>query len=79
MKNSGLIIRTAVLIYALFNNALVLSGVNALPFADEQVEMVFAEALTVGATLWAWWKNNSVTKDAQSADKYMRKLKQGGN
>lgn len=25
--------------------------------------------------IYAWWKNNSVTKEAQAADEYMRELK----
>lgn len=73
--DKGLIVRTAVLVYALINNVLVMSGINALPFADGDVEIAITGALTVGATLWAWYKNNSITKEARIADGYMRDLK----
>ncbi|MBO7170954.1 MAG: holin, partial [Clostridia bacterium] len=32
--------------------------------------------LTVGASVWAWWKNNSFTKAAQEADKYLEQLRE---
>lgn len=73
--SKGTIIRTAVLLYALINQVLVLSGLSALPFAEGDVELVITGILTVVASLVAWWKNNSVTKEAQEADEYLKKLK----
>lgn len=65
------IVRTVVLIIALLNNILTMSGYNPLPFSDEEVYTAATAALTVGATLWAWWKNNSFTEKAIEADKVL--------
>lgn len=73
-----LIVRTLVLVVALVNNALVMAGYSPIPYSNEQVEGFFAALLTVFATLWAWWKNNSITKDAKEADKYLKELKSSG-
>lgn len=73
--DKGLIIRTVVLVYALINNVLVMSGINALPFESEQVEIAVSSVFTVLATMWAWWKNNSVTKEAKEADNILKNKK----
>lgn len=65
------IVRTVVLIIALLNNILTMSGYNPLPFSDEEVYTAATAVLTVGATLWAWWKNNSFTGKAIEADKVL--------
>ena len=68
------IIRTIVLIVALINQALTLSGKNPLPIEDEQVVEILSYVFTLGASLWAWWKNNSFTKNAIKADEVLSKL-----
>lgn len=68
------IIRTIVLIVALINQALTLSGKNPLPIEDEQVVEILSYVFTLGASLWAWWKNNSFTKNAIKADEVLAKL-----
>lgn len=73
----GTIVRTAVLIFALVNQILTIAGVNPLPFTNEEFEAGFSMALTVVASLWAWWKNNDFTKNAIEAGKYLDKLKSG--
>lgn len=70
------LIRTIVLAVALLNQILVMFGLNPLPFSDEQVYEGVTAVFTVAASLWAWWKNNSVTKEAKAADEYMRELKE---
>ena len=69
------IIRTTVLAFALINQALTLAGVNPLPFSNEAVENFVAGVFTFGASMWAWWKNNSFTKEAIEADEYKEGLK----
>lgn len=71
----GTIIRTVVLFVALVNQILVMGGKSPLPFEDAEVEMFVSTALTAVASLIAWWKNNSITKEAQEADAYMWELK----
>lgn len=67
----GTIIRTAVLVFALINQVLTISGYNPLPFTDEDFGQAVSMVLTVGASLWAWWKNNSFTQNAIIADEYL--------
>ena len=74
MKTETLV-RTVVLVFALLNQGLTLAGMNPLPFESEQVENFTASIFTVGASMWAWWKNNSFTKEAIEADKYKKGLK----
>ena len=69
------IIRTILLVIALVNQALTASGKNPLPFSDETIYELLTILFTVGASVWAWWKNNSVTKEAIAADEFMRELK----
>lgn len=69
------LIRTIVLVVALINQSLVLVGYSPLPFDDAQVENAVTIVFSVVASLLAWWKNNSLTKEAKEADKYLKELK----
>ena len=62
------------LIVALINQALTLAGKNPLPFEDDEIVNVLSYAFTLGASLWAWWKNNSFTKNAIKADEVLAQL-----
>lgn len=77
MKNLSIstIARTGVLIFALLNQILTISGHNPLPWSDEQAYEGFTLLLTTVAALWSWWKNNSFTAEAIEADKIMKELK----
>lgn len=65
--------RTAVLVFALINQVLMISGCNPLPFSDDEFGQAVSMVLTVGASLWAWWKNNSFTQAAIEADEHLHK------
>ena len=69
------VIRTIILLVALANQFLVSFGLSPFPFSAEQIEVGLSWAFTVLATLWTWWKNNSITKEARQADEYMHELK----
>lgn len=71
---AGTIVRTAVLIFALINQVLTISGYNPLPFGDEEVGQAVSMLLTVGVSLWTWWKNNSFTQAAIEADEKLHKV-----
>ena len=70
------IVRAIVLAVALLNQILVMFGFNPLPWSDEQVYEGVTAVFTVAATLWAWYKNNSITEEAKAADEYLRELKE---
>lgn len=69
------VIRTVILIVALINQALTVTGKSLLPITDDQITEIITLTLTIGASLWAWWKNNSFTKNAIEADKVLCNLK----
>lgn len=69
------IARTAVLIFALLNQVLTMTGKNPLPFSEDQVYTAATGILTVGASLWTWWKNNSFTQPALEADVYKKEIR----
>ena len=64
-------IRTAVLLAALINQALVLFGVTKKTVSEESVACVVSYVLTAASSIWSWWKNNSFTVKAQRADGYL--------
>lgn len=68
---TGTIVRTAVLMFALVNQGLTISGHNPLPFTNEEAGQAVSSLLTTGASLWAWWKNNSFTQAAIAADEQL--------
>ena len=69
------IIRTAVLIVALINQILAISGKDTLPFYESDITQIITLAVTIGSTVWAWWKNNSFTPEAVKADEYLEELR----
>ena len=72
--NKGTIARTIAVIAVLINQFLIMFGKEQLPFTEDEIYQGVSMVLTVGATLWAWWKNNSFTKEAIEADKYKANL-----
>lgn len=66
--------RTAVLILALANQILSATGHSPIPVDDAQLEQLISTGMTVGAAIWAWWGNNSFTKEAIAADNYLESL-----
>lgn len=71
------IVRTVVLMLALINQILSATGHAVLPIEDAQVETLITTAVTVAASLWAWWRNNSFTQSAIRADEYKAAISAG--
>lgn len=69
------IIRTVVLAVTLINMILTSIGKNPLPFAEDEIYTGLSAVFTVIASVWAWWKNNSFTKEAIKADELLKALK----
>ncbi|AYC29635.1 phage holin [Paenisporosarcina cavernae] len=65
--DKGMIIRTTLFAVAMLNQLLVNQGYSPLPFEDESVEYALTSTLTVVTGIWAWWKNNNVTRKARKA------------
>lgn len=73
--STATIARTATLILALTNQVLSAAGKPVLPIESENLEQLVTVGITIGASLWAWWKNNSFTSEAIRADEYMKNLR----
>ena len=73
-KTAG-IVRLVVLVILLANQALVSFGYNPLPFSEEQIyEGVSTVALAVSA-IYAWWKHNNITNEAEEAQVVLERKK----
>lgn len=70
------IIRTIVLIIALVNQVLAIMGKQAFPVTEDEVYQVVTLIVTIGASVWAWWKNNSFSAEAIAGDNLMNKLRE---
>ncbi|MBL1227954.1 phage holin [Enterococcus sp. BWB1-3] len=72
------IARTVVLVLALFNQILAITGKGALDIIEDDVYQIVSLLFTIGSTTAAWWKNNSFTKPAIEADGLLKELKKDG-
>lgn len=69
------ICRTVLLIIALINAGLEMTGHSIIPIDDETVTQIISLLFAVVASLVAWWKNNSFTNNAIIADAFLKELK----
>jgi len=65
---AGTIARTIILAVALVNQVLTALGKNVIDVSDDTINTLISTIFTVGASLVAWWKNNSFTPKAIEAD-----------
>ncbi len=63
--DAGTIARTIILFLGLINQILVMRGIQTIPIADELINQLVALVWSVGASVWAWWKDNSFTVRAR--------------
>lgn len=71
----GTLIRTVILLLALVNQILSICGVSPIPIDDDTATNVISTLWTAVASVLAWWKNNSFTDNAITADEYLNELK----
>lgn len=64
--------RTIVLLLALVSQLCVILGKRSEAIDVDQWQEYVTYALTVGASIVAWWKNNSFTRKAQDADESLK-------
>lgn len=76
-RKIGTIIRTAVLVLALINTVFVAAGRPVIELEDETITVLINTLFTVAAAVWSWWKNNSVTKAAVTADQVLDAIREG--
>ncbi|KZN99343.1 phage holin [Pseudobacillus badius] len=71
--DNGTIVRTVVLFVALVNQLLAACGYSPLPFDDQQVEKFVSSLITIAASIWAWWKNNNITRKARRNEEMLKR------
>lgn len=71
------IVRTIVLFVAIINSILTSRGSGFKLIMDDQVASLLADLFMAGASLVAFWYNNSFTRAAIEADAYMEDLRAG--
>lgn len=78
MKNldKGTVIRTVLLFVALLNQALIAFGKAPVPINEQQIDTAYTITSTVVTgilAVWAWWKNNYVTKKGQTQKEVLKR------
>jgi SPP1 family holin len=68
LPSKATVIRTAVLVLAIANNALAIAGKSPLPIDSDTLTEVISFIFTTAASLVNWWYNNSFTQKAIEAD-----------
>lgn len=81
MKNqkAQAIIRLIVQTIVLINMGLTIAGKNPIPFDETAVTEWLTIVASAASSIWIWWKNNNVTKQAQEAQDILKGLKEDGD
>jgi SPP1 family holin len=73
--DAATITRTILVAIAMLNQILTLMGKVPLDLDETTLYPIVSGIFTVVATVWAWWKNNSFTKEAIRAQEFLEELK----
>lgn len=65
------------LVLSVVSSILVQRGFTALPFTEAQVLQTVTILSTVMSGLWAWWKNNNISTNAQQAQAFKSAMDHG--
>jgi len=57
----GSITRTVLLLLALINQGLTMTGHSVIPVDEEAIRQVISYGFLGVTSLWAWWKNNFIS------------------
>lgn len=76
--SAGTAARTVILLLALVNQVLTVTGHSIINISDEDINTLISTGFTIIASVIAWWKNNSFTSAAIAGDELKDKLKEGG-
>lgn len=63
----------------LANAILTAMGKSPLPFDQTEVTEMVSYAASIVATMWAWWKNNNMTIEAETGQALVDELKSNRN
>lgn len=69
------LIRLIVALVPVINLILVQIGKSPLPFSEDEINAGLSAVVAVLGILYAWWKNNNMTPEAQSLQPTLIELK----
>lgn len=75
VANKGAIIRLVIMILALANQILMMSGKPVIDINNEDVEIFISSIFTIGTALISWYYNNPTSKVNEIATEQMRSEK----
>lgn len=64
--SAGTITRFVLLLLALINSALTAAGKSPIPIDEEGIQQFITLAFLGITSLWAYWKNNDISKKART-------------
>jgi SPP1 family holin len=67
--SAGTVTRLVLLIVALINSGLQLAGYETIPVNEEGLAEFISLTFLGATSLWAYWKNNDISKKARSDEK----------
>ena len=73
------IVRIVALGVLFTNSILAAKGLSPIPFDEQAVTETVSDIATGLMSVYVWWKNNNLTKEAQSAQLHLNELKKGYN
>jgi len=71
----GTIVRSIMFFIVLINLVLEKLGYDVLDISESEVGVLVELGISLAILVLSWWKNNSLTKNAQKADEYLAELK----
>lgn len=70
------IVRLLVALLPAINIILVQFGMSPLPFDSDELNIFLSSVVEFLGLIWAWWKNNNITFEAQTAQEILKQLKE---
>lgn len=64
-------------LYSVVQTGLSLAGIAALPFTSDQVSTAITGVIAVATSIWAWWRNNSITEAGYAGRQLTAGIKNG--
>ena len=73
------IVRLLIAVLPAINMVLVYFGKSPLPFSEDEINIAASAVVEALGILWAWWKNNNMTEQAQLAQDILNEFKADKN
>ena len=75
--SKGTIVRTIMMVLVILNIILERKGIDVINVSESEVLMLVETVIELAIIVVGFWKNNSYSKNAIKADKYLKELRKG--